>query len=164
MKPLGIALAAVLGAHTAAAQNGAHVVVHPGFVSGPGSAITGTAGVRYTHTPTPRVVGGKIASVPSIQAIGTAGAAFFTHGSGDVAFTATGQLAYLFPRGAGPIALVGPTVLGSYRPDGIGPGLRIELSYHVIGVSAGALWARHARGPRAMVLVDVPLFFLGDLS
>jgi hypothetical protein len=159
------ALAALLALPTAlAAQNGAHVVLQPGFVSGPGSVVTATGGIRYTYTPVPKVTAGQMPSMRSWVAVGTAGAAFPTRDLGEAAFTATGQLSYLFPHGTGFVALWGPAAIASYHPNGAGAGLRAELSYHVVGITAGALWADGQRGPRAVVLVDLPVFFLGDLA
>jgi hypothetical protein len=160
--PALLALLLALAA-PAAAQTTVLPVVGVGSIGQPHVTVLG--GARFSHTPVPgirRDASGRVvpvAAAPTFEVVAQAGATF-AHGA---YFTATGQAAYLFPRGTGALSLWGPVVFGAYRPDAIGAGARVETSFRAAGLTAGPVWTRYRRGPRLAVMLDVSVPFLFDL-
>jgi hypothetical protein len=128
-----------------------------------------TAGARWTYTPVPvpvRDTTGMIRPVEpgwSFQLLATAGVTFAKPRGSAVDFTALASAGALHPIGAGVASGVGPVVMGSFRPNAIGAGVRAESSYKVLGVQVGALWFADRRNVRAAASADLTLAYLCDL-
>jgi hypothetical protein len=163
-RPVLFLLALALAGTPAAAQK---IVLTPeagvGFVGTWHPSVTG--GFRGSYTPVPGIRRGPDGRILPVNAAATyeviaSAGAIFVDGAH---FTATGQVAYLRPVASGGISLWGPVVFGGYHPDVIGGGLRAETSFRALGVTAGPVWARYQRGPRAAVLADVSLYVIRDV-
>ena len=161
-----LALLLVCARTPAAAQRHPWVpVAQLGFVGDWAPALTG--GVRWTYAPTPRPVRDENGMFRPVvvrwyaQALATAGVTF---ADGDpVGFTAVGSAGVLRPIGAGPIAGAGVVAVGSLGPDALGPAVRLDTSFHALGVQAGVLWFAEGDSPRAAVTVDVAMSLVCDL-
>ena len=159
-------LLACAGAPAAAQRHPLVPVAQLGFVGDLAPALTG--GVRWSYTPTPRPVRDPATGTfrPVVvrwyaQALATAGVTFA--GGDPVGFTAVGSAGVLRPIGAGPIAGAGLVAVGSLGPDAVGPAVRLDTSFHALGVQAGVLWFAEGDSPRAAVTVDVAVSFVCDL-
>jgi hypothetical protein len=158
-------LLACAGTPAAAQRHPLVPVAQLGFVGDRAPALTG--GVRWTYTPTPRPVRDENGMFRPVvvrwyaQALATAGVTF---AQGDpVGFTAVGSAGVLRPIGAGPIAGAGLVGVGSLGPDALGPAVRLDTSFHALGVQAGVMWFEEGDSPRAVVTVDVAVSFVCDL-
>lgn len=164
-----LGLAAALAAAPAAAQGGtAAPILQAGFVGTVRPALT--AGVRWTYTPPPGEPrmdeNGDPVPVPaalSLQLLASAGVTFAEPRGQPVDFTALGSAALLIPHASGPVRGWGPALMGSFRPDAVGPGVRVETSFGALGAQAGVLWPLRGGDPSAAVTVDLSAAFLCDV-